>query len=182
MAKGTSLAKFTARKLKVEFEWTSLAARNPVGLDRVADVTRPPVLTPGKWRIGQNVPIRAVPVFNTAGSLAIESTPTNGSTRNRFHSVAIPPKGRLICRIAILATATLSTCGGHRLGSLAPRPNAAARVPRNDHWPASTAAPVPGSRDPIVLRNSDQSARDDAGLLDVSWLYPHRFQDHIERQ
>lgn len=168
MAKGTSTVKFTVKKLKVEFEWTRPVARNRVGLDRAADVTRPPVLTRGKWRIGRNAPILAVQAFSTGGSLAIESTPTNGSTRNRFRSDAIPPRGRTICRNAVLATVTLSTCGGHRLGSPAPRPNAAARVSRNDRWHASTAAPVPGSRDPTARRNSDQSARGDAGPLHVS--------------
>lgn len=170
-AKGTSIVKFTVKKLKVEFEWMRLVARNRVVPVRVADVTRRPVHIRGKLRIGRNVHILAVPAFNTVGSLAIESTLTNGSTRNQFHSDAIPPKGRLKCKSAILATVTLFTFGEPRLGSLAPCPNVDAKVFRNVHWRASTAAPVPGSRDPIVLKNSDPSARDDAGLLHVSILF-----------
>lgn len=167
-AKGTSTAKSTVKKLKVACVWTRLGARNPVVRVHVADVTRLPVRTRGKWRIGPNVRIRADLEFNIVESLVIESTHTNGLTRSPSRLDATPLKGRLTCRTAVLATVTFSTCGGRQLGNLARPPNVAAKAPRNDRWPASIAGQDPGSRDPIAHKNSGPSARDAAGLLHVS--------------
>lgn len=131
--KATSIAKFIARRWRVECGWMKIVVRNQVDPDLDADATKRLVPTLGKWKIGPNALIRAVQVSSTGGLLVIESTLMNGSTRNLFPSDVTQPNDHKICKNVISETAMPSTCGKHLLGSLAPPLNAAVMVPRNVH-------------------------------------------------